>query len=113
MEVSSYGGLTKFSQNVVISSGPSVTNHCSPLVTLKCSRSNGYGALTLAHGRSHDLAFHFSAARGQNLVSLKREMSQRSQFDCWDAIIGEPFDLIHVVPDSKSTGIVDLHRFNG
>jgi hypothetical protein len=67
MEVSSCGSLTKFIQNVAISGGPFVTNHCSPLVMFKCSRSDGYGILTLALGHSHNLPFHFLAARGQNL----------------------------------------------
>ena len=40
------------------------TNHSSPLVTLKCSRSDGYGALLLALGHSYNLAFHLSAVRG-------------------------------------------------
>lgn len=81
LEVSTSGGLIKFSQNAAISGGPSITNHCSPLVTFKCSRSDGYGILMLALGRSHNRAFHFSAAWGQNLVSLTKEMNQQSRSD--------------------------------
>ena len=70
-----------FSQNVAIFGGPPVTNHHSPTITFKCSRSDGYGfhgGLTLALGHSHDLAFHLLTARGQNLVSLTKEANLRS-----------------------------------
>ena len=38
--------------------------HQSPLVTFKCSWSDGYDTPSLALGRSYDLPFHFSVAQG-------------------------------------------------
>jgi hypothetical protein len=95
----SSSGLIKFSRNVAISGDPSVTNHCSPLVMFKCSRSDGYGFLTLALGLSHDLPFHFSTSRG---LSVEDQSSTATRH----APILQVFSRTHRY--SKSTGIVDI-----
>ena len=71
--------MTKFSWNAAISGGPSVTNHFSPLVMLKYSRSDGYGTLSLALGHSHDLPFHLLVAQGHNLVLSPQDLDLLSQ----------------------------------
>lgn len=63
----SSGGHDKPGEKVTLSGGTPITNYQSPAIIPQCSRSDGYGVLMLALGRSHDLPFHFSVARGQNL----------------------------------------------
>ena len=49
--------------------------------------------LRLAPSRCDDLAFHFAALRGHNLVSFTKELNQWSQSYRLNAMAGEPLDL--------------------
>ena len=50
--------------------------------------------LRIAPGCSDDLAFHFTALWGNNLVSFTKGLNQRSWSYHWNAMAGEPLDLV-------------------
>ena len=50
--------------------------------------------MRLVHGHSHDLAFHSTVLRGHNLVSFTKGLSQWSRSYHWNAMAGEPLDLV-------------------